>query len=568
MVMKEQKGRQRDERRATLKSLLQRSSRLLAVGTKAKDSVPELRKPLKECDRLMDEVQDLAIEVAKAKDPAELDIEDRRKKLGRRLMALEEQFALLGVEVGRAKKQKPSEAKQSRPPTGEETPSGGHAALGEHPSDWVCAGCAVVNFGSRSRCIECFAAAPPAAAAKPTAPCAPPSEPPAAAAAAVPAPEAERPPKRPRAGDAAPWVCPACQRSNAAPLGACEGCNAPRPGLLKGDWVCEACQAVNFASRRTCVGCRGQRAGSEGGKAGDWTCTGCARLNFASRKDCFSCGLARQADAAVVQSAKKFETREGDWTCASCGGTNFSFRASCFKCKVERANAPPASKKGHKQHGGTSVKSRGPRWTCAACQAPNAFQHNTCHGCQGPRNGAGLKPGDWVCAKCDAVNFRSKDACEDCGAPVGWDCPCGEVNARHRSRCSACDTAKPGLVIPAGDWVCVGCTGVNYSGRFACYSCTKPRPEDTVDNRSKAMRDGWSCAACRRINFRWHEQCRRCGAAPAAPAGPRSEANGSAKAPAESGDGGAAAEAVDAENKKEKKEKKAKKRKQEAVLDS
>lgn len=28
-----------------------------------------------------------------------------------------------------------------------------------HPSDWVCAGCAVVNFGSRSRCIECFAAA-------------------------------------------------------------------------------------------------------------------------------------------------------------------------------------------------------------------------------------------------------------------------------------------------------------------------------------------------------------------------------------------------------------------------
>eukprot|EP00668_Euglena_longa_P015071 GGOE01019119.1.p1 GENE.GGOE01019119.1~~GGOE01019119.1.p1 ORF type:complete len:579 (-),score=84.85 GGOE01019119.1:192-1754(-) len=459
----------------------------------------------------MDEIQDLAIEVAKAKDPADVDIEDRKKKLGRRLSALEERFSLLGVSVSRKKALKrTSTSEEPQPQSADPSGAAGHAALGEHPSDWACTGCGVTNFGSRTRCIECFAAAPPSAAKRK-------AEDPATTASAA---EGEKPWKKAKGlkGDAAQsWDCAACHRSNAGHLGACEGCSASRPGLLKGDWVCGACKSSNFASRRTCFGCSVERSSAEEGKAGDWTCTSCQRLNFASRKDCFVCGLARQEDATVIQGTKKFETREGDWKCASCGGTNFSFRTSCFSCKAPRDDQTPV-KAGHKQQNGSNaVRSRGPRWMCPSCQAPNAFQHSVCLGCQAPRNGVGLKLGDWVCGKCSEVNFRSKDACEGCGAPFGWDCACGTVNPKHRSRCSVCDVAKPGLDIPMGDWVCASCTGVNYTGRFDCYSCGTGRPEDTLDDRSKAMRDGWTCSSCRRLNFRWRETCHRCGAAATAP---------------------------------------------------
>lgn len=143
------------------------------------------------------------------------------------------------------------------------------------------------------------------------------------------------------------------------------------------------------------------------------------------------------------------------------------------------------------------------------------------------RNNVSKKPGDWSCDKCGNLNFAKRDNCKRCGRknPIekqqerkrgDWNCmACGTLNFASREQCFHCtlkkggeekaeqkeaepeeenaeqkkaESAEPEVGAPPqirdGDWLCPGCSFVNWGSRKSCMQCGTNRKEEGT------------CAAC------------------------------------------------------------------------
>ena len=57
-----------------------------------------------------------------------------------------------------------------------------------------------------------------------------------------------------------------------------------------------------------------------------------------------------------------------------------------------------------------------------------------------------------------------------------------------------------------GDWICVGCQGLNYSRRTDCYRCHAEKPESEMTK----YKDDWMCPKCNGNNFSRRVDCYKC----------------------------------------------------------
>lgn len=171
--------------------------------------------------------------------------------------------------------------------------------------------------------------------------------------------------------------------------------------------------------------------------AEEWVCPGCNNTNFAGRMFCNmrKCGLPRPGMHTVEVKAGALATPEGSWKCLGCGNINYPTRTSCNarNCGRPREEVDGGAVTGSHPH--PTLASLAGLGTLAAMSALNGGGVGTYAGhptlAQYAPHTAGMnkvnsvvstKPvpaGSWICIECSNVNFPNRDTCNAklCGKP-------------------------------------------------------------------------------------------------------------------------------------------------------
>lgn len=108
-----------------------------------------------------------------------------------------------------------------------------------------------------------------------------------------------------------------------------------------------------------------------------------------------------------------------------------------------------------------------------------------------------FQDGDWMCNTCGEHNWRNRMECRGCGAPAPAE-KIAEVQAAKARVAVNAATHKPQAMAKAGDWMCVGCTTVNYANKTQCFRCNMQKPNE------------WVCALCNNVNVGQRNFCNIC----------------------------------------------------------
>ena len=221
----------------------------------------------------------------------------------------------------------------------------------------------------------------------------------------------------------------------------------------------------------------------------DWICESCENLNFSARRECKRCSKPRPARpryATAKLSKNPWSHRDvtRDWRCPSCDNVNYAGRDRCNRCArpqpahvsyVHQSTIPkdvcPTIKLGIPQ---PKVDEKNPEWDGRGGGLGPLLPQKRSH----PSHSTRDPEKDWRCPLCNNVNFCGRVHCNKCRAIIPFD----GYEAIHGSS-DGYDKIRPirDLRPPkqprrqsAFDWVCAGCTNVNYSGRLACNKCQRP----------------------------------------------------------------------------------------------
>lgn len=202
--------------------------------------------------------------------------------------------------------------------------------------------------------------------------------------------------------------------------------------------------------------------------------------------------------------------------CPGCGNHNYARRHACNKCQTMKPGmmsglgaGPTAAQLSMAQMAAVTAM------LGAAAGAPLAI----------PTTGGGknFRPGDWSCTACGNHNFASRATCNKCGgAKLAVPTSAyGKAAVGPTSRYSPYTAAVPFLAaapvptvaaggkgMKAGDWICPGCSNLNFASRDKCNKCQRAK------NLPGNFRDGdWLCPKCTNHNFASKVACNKCGEA-------------------------------------------------------
>lgn len=218
----------------------------------------------------------------------------------------------------------------------------------------------------------------------------------------------------------------------------------------------------------------------------EWACLTCGNNNYASRTVCNRCSGPKAPPPGEG-------VREGDWVCPNCSNHNYAKRAACNKCQT--------CKPGFGGCGGC-----GGYGGMMQMMSPQSFA------AAAPPTGG--RPGDWSCEACGNHNYAQRTACNKCQVPKGMNPAGGAMMANFGAvKNMAVARASPymmmgggkGANMRPGDWVCPGCSNLNYSSREACNKCQRDK------NLPPKYREGdWICVACKNHNYASKMSCNKC----------------------------------------------------------
>ena len=138
---------------------------------------------------------------------------------------------------------------------------------------------------------------------------------------------------------------------------------------------------------------------------------------------------------------------------------------------------------------------------CPKCGVEVTLNSTSCPECNA--DWSNLAPGDWICPQCNTTNYSYRTSCFSCRRP--------RTNETISSAVSY-EASDPHM--KPGDWICPTCRKLNFARRNACMDCNTPRPASAAQSNGRSeMREGdWNCPDCGSSNFARRTSCFRCGA--------------------------------------------------------
>lgn len=150
---------------------------------------------------------------------------------------------------------------------------------------------------------------------------------------------------------------------------------------------------------------------------------------------------------------------------------------------------------------------------CPKCGAEVVLSATECRLCS--TNWVNLEPGDWLCPQCNTTNYSHRNSCFSCRRP-----------RTNETMNSTVESDMPEPQMKPGDWLCPSCNKLNFARRSVCMECDTPKPGGggggggaSSDSRSEMREGDWKCPDCNASNFARRSSCFRCGVRKPASAG-------------------------------------------------